>query len=129
MVSRFLHGLRRDTCLETELGARIRQLSRVVEVLAGFLEVGLDHVDVGVVVLVIDAWVPDDTEAELVETSGDLATFFVPSITVGAIEEDLHVDNGRLLEVELGDRLSDALAALSFWGRLRGLFLLLDDLH
>ena len=101
MVSSLLHGLRSDTSLEAELGARVGQLTRLVVVLAGDFKVVLDHVDVGVVVLVIYSRVADDANAEFVEAEGQLATFLIPSLAVRAVEEGLHLDDGWLRKVEI----------------------------
>ena len=75
MVSRLFHGLRSHSGLIAELGPRVDKFTSSIISFTDLFKVVLDHVDVGVIVSMVYARISNDTDAELVETIGNFATF------------------------------------------------------
>ena len=98
MVAGALLGLGSDTDLERQLGPHVLQRFAAVELLSFSLEVVLDHVDVGFVVLMVDAGVAHYADSELMEALCHFATFFLPSAFL-LVEEALEVDDWHFLKV------------------------------
>jgi len=75
---------------------------------------------------VIDPGIPHDADAKLVEAESNFAALFVPACAIFTLEEDFHVNDGRLghLELGVGLRASMRLGLCRFL-----LLLLLKDLH
>ena len=101
MVSCLFHGLRRHTSLIAELGPRVVEFSSSIIFFTYLFKVALDHVDVRVIVSMVDARISNDTDAELVETIGNFATFLLPVFEVFTVKEGLHVNHRRFSEFEL----------------------------
>ena len=99
MVACLFHGLGRDASLVAELGAHVDQLTARVVLRCNAFEVPLDHVDVVLVVLMVDAGVANDANAELVEAVSDFLALLLPLAILCLEEECLHIDNGRLNQV------------------------------
>jgi len=100
VVSRFFNGLWRDACLVAEFRTGIDQFTRLVEVRAHLFEVLLDHVDIGLIVLVADARVSNNADAELMEAEGHLATLLLPVWVGFAPKESFQIDDGGLFKRE-----------------------------
>ncbi len=84
-----------------EVGTGISQLSCFIEVIAHLLKVPLNHVDIGLVVLVLDTRVSDDANSKFVEAHCDFFALFFPVWVVLAFEKGLHVDDRGLCEGEI----------------------------
>ena len=101
MVSCLFHGLRCHTGLIAEFGPSVVELSSSIVFFTDLFKVALDHVNVCVIVPMVNARISDDADAKFVEAVCYFATFLLPFFFVLSVKESLHVDYGRFREFEL----------------------------
>ena len=82
MVSSLFHRLRGHTGLETKLRARVSEFTTGVVILTDGLKVAFYHINIVIIVFMIDTRISDDTDSELVETVGGLFTLFLDQFSL-----------------------------------------------
>ena len=96
MVTSLFHGLWSHSSLITKLRTHVCEFTTCVVFRANAFEIPLQHVDVVIVVFMVNTRVPHNANAELVEAIGNFLALFLPVGIVFLIEEGLHVNYWRL---------------------------------
>jgi len=101
VITSLFDGLMCGSCLIAELWVYIFENLTCVEFVSHLLKVPFHHVDVVLVLFMINTWVSNDGNTELMEALCDFFAFKAPGLLVGFVKVGLKVNNRNIFEYQV----------------------------